>query len=1046
MTPSVDPQHEAMNSLSNRTHTMTKTQTRTAPTKTVLLKSIIAMLCALLGSTAMSAERQRSAEPVTFANKSMSLTIAPDGKVSLKRDGKVVSEPDSPGWSIYQWTAEGKKGKDGTRLMLDNMAKTGPNELLLWSSKGPFEVKVAITANDRYFKFELLHVSNDPKTGGLNKDWPGHRVEFNVETAPQNDGWQLNTLLLNFMSELPKGHFKVEDGSNFFWPYPHFAQTTDRPQPQGAVAMYGFVGDEEHDDILTDIWVSEPSLPRPNRANLKSWTRDDALAWLNRWVAEMDKPVRLLSSTAGGKPENLCKLADIAAKYGMNQIYLHNWEWQGDSLGLPHKDLFPNGVEDVVKWREYCRARGINFHLHGFGGVFMATDQKYGRMVVPDGLAKSARGTLVNDFAVGQQEILVKPDYDFYLSMKPGLPPIADPPWGYTACPPYMSNAALLRINKSLYAFDAKVTPDNLWKIKLGKHNASAAPSSAKAGDVVDFIVTGTASWFVPDPRSEMFQQIAEEYAAILNVFQADSGYDGSGWSNPLGNWQLKKLTQLVYERLDHPAPTASSSGVPMFANFEYYYRKAQRIFEGGRGGTMAFRPWDTALLASGMDDAHHGLNAGIWSKDMTVRGNHRGISVEDTEEVGIWDEAMKAFKLWSEMKPYMSDEQKALIDARKKRVDPPFMSDMFVASETPDQWLITRTRAMRRPGIDGIWKRMTERADVSPRQYLKADGVALNGLENPYVTQTPVVELHVMAGMSKGDSKNISLMPTSADMIINPEQVGGPKKVPRGAVSGPQALRYENGKLIVAYDNSKSSSNYYLWDRDTPLVGHWFYKSLSGGSKTLDMNNSRGIAITVNVPEGQSVERGVLAFATDGGFPRTYVVNLDFVGQRTFEIPHGEAVNNSAVWLSYDPLNPTSVIAASRYTSEFFRAYIAGLPPGKRTRVEIINIEAMKEDRNTGLIDPILMLNDAKAAVKGTIPYNHYLVYAGGAVAKVYSPNWKFVKDLPVTAEGDLNAVKGNNTFSVSAPQSPNARISSRIKVADAKNRITIQKPKAPR
>jgi hypothetical protein len=63
--------------------------------------------------------------------------------------------------------------------------------------------------------------------------------------------------------------------------------------------------------------------------------------------------------------------------------------------------------------------------------VFLATDKKYGRMVIPDGLARSARGTLVNDFEVGQTEILVKPDYDFYLSMRPGMPPIAEPTWHY---------------------------------------------------------------------------------------------------------------------------------------------------------------------------------------------------------------------------------------------------------------------------------------------------------------------------------------------------------------------------------------------------------------------------------------------------------------------------------------------------------------------------------------------------------------------------------------------------------------------------------------
>jgi hypothetical protein len=308
------------------------------------------------------------------------------------------------------------------------------------------------------------------------------------------------------------------------------------------------------------------------------------------------------------------------------------------------------------------------------------------------------------------------------------------------------------------------------------------------------------------------------------------------------------------------------------------------------------------------------------------------------------------------------------------------------------------------------------------------------------------VVELHVMAGMSKGDSKNISLMPKNADMIINPVDGRGPKKVKRSGVSGSQELGYENGKLIVSYDNSKSSTQYFLWDRNTPIVGHWLYKSLSGDSKPLDMSKSRGVAITVNVPEGQSVLGGVLAFTTDGGFPRTYVVNLDFVGQRTFEIPHGEAANNSAVWLSYNPLNPTALISASRYTSEYFRAYITGLPAGKKTRVEIVNIEAMNEDRTTGLIDPVLTLNDTKATVQGTIPYNHYLVYSGGASAKVYGPNWNFVKDLPVTAEGELKAVKGNNTFSVSSEKSSSTWLSSRIKVADTENRITIQKPKGAR
>ncbi|MHC4252316.1 MAG: hypothetical protein ACYS9X_24625 [Planctomycetota bacterium] len=102
-----------------------------------------------------------------------------------------------------------------------------------------------------------------------------------------------------------------------------------------------------------------------------------------------------------------------------------------------------------------------------------------------------------------------------------------------------------------------------------------------------------------------------------------------------------------------------------------------------------------------------------------------------------------------------------------------------------------------------------------------------------------------------------------------------------------------------------------------------------------------------------------------------------------------------------------------------------------------------MREDRDTGLIDPVLTLNGVRARVTGTTPYNSYLVYRGGAGAKVYDPNWNFVKDLPVSGPG-FEAVQGDNTFSVTSAKSPDAWLSSRIKVEDTANRITIRKPTA--
>ena len=940
----------------------------------------------------------------TFITANMALTIEPDGKMSLSRNGVLVSTTDSLGWSIYNFI-------DGTRVALDDVVRTGTNEFLLASVDGKYQVNVKITANDRYFKFELIRASNT-HGGELDDDWPGHRVEFDLKTNTQGDGWMLNTLLLNPMSELtgPLAN-SIRKGINFLWPYPHLAQTTDQPQPQGMIAVFGFVGDAEHDDILADIWVAEESLPRPNRDNLTSWTRADVDAWLDRGEGYFSTRLRHMSLSPRGNPANLYTAADIAYEGGLNQIGLHNADWQGNSQGDPNAALFPNGVSDVIAWREYCEARGIDIHLHGFGACVQADDPYYGKNNMHDGLARSARGTLVNSVAAGETTLIVQPDLDLYLGMKEGMLPFIQPtPWdgGYGKhFPPYYdTNTSRVKMGSQLLGYTATLTVDNLWQIELNAQSQSAY----NAGDSVEFMVMGKSGWFMPDPRTAFFEQLADEYSTILNHFQGNAVYDGEGWHRHLGHWGTRRFTQMVFEGLDHP-----SQGSRHFGNFDQYFKRIQNT--GGSSGNVPMRTWGPSALATSFDDVSHGIDDFAGGKDIIIRGDHSGIDVSNIANYGAWNYATAAMQQWSELNPLLTSEQVDLIRGANE--------DFFVATETAAQYQVTRTRAMRRPDIDCTWRRMTERPDIAPRQYFKADGVALMGLENPYVEQTPVVELHVMAGMSESSVQNTSLMPTDAGMIINP-------------VGAQQALGYESGKLIVSLDNSQSSANYYHWDRDTPPdVGYWTYESLSG-TEDLDMSESRGIAITVNVPEGQNVDGGALVFSLNGGFPRTYIVELDFVGQRTIEIPHGVAINNTAIWYQLNG-NPTGVISAGGYGEvDLFRLYIAGLPAGESTSVEVLDIVAMKEDHTQGLIDPVLTHNGESVTVNGTIPYNHYLIYPGGASAEVYGPNWNFVQNLTVSGSG-LTAVNGTNTFSVNAALSPNAHLSSRIKVQDLENVIFV-------
>jgi hypothetical protein len=492
--------------------------------RTFPFRYITILLCVLFSTATLAAERKLASEPVTISNKTMSLTIAPDGKVSLKRldKGKVVSNRKSKGWSIYNWwETEKKRGrivKDGSRYALDNMAMIGPNKLLLWSSKKHFEVKVAITPKARYFKFELLHVSNNPKTGGLDDDWPGHRVEFDIRTDPQKDKWKLNTIRLNPMSEL--GHrwnYFIENGIIFKWPYPQWAQTEDRPQPQGIVGVFGFTSDKEHDDILADIWVAEPSPPRPNRANLKSWTRKDVDAWVDECEKFYGTPLRTFNLSPIRKidhgrgwefaPDSLFPAADLAAAGGMNSIYLSQHHWQDHNIGKLKPAVFPKGREQGIAWRKHCDSLGIRLQFHGFSHLIRKPDPNYGWGVVHQDLARSARGALLQDVPAEAQglTILVEPDLDYHLGMKKGMLPFYDinklpKPRDYNGglggtFPPYYEGlASLISLNKNLYKYTVSLTPDNKWKIVLGKGRWGRVSKTPlvdhKKGDTVEFILT----------------------------------------------------------------------------------------------------------------------------------------------------------------------------------------------------------------------------------------------------------------------------------------------------------------------------------------------------------------------------------------------------------------------------------------------------------------------------------------------------------------------------------------------------------------------------
>ena len=924
---------------------------------------------------------------VTFSNSLVSLTIDTNGTVTsvIRSDTGAQMNNNSKGWYVY-------RGQDKTSIPLNRMAALNASQLMLWSGDGRYGVIVAVTNNSRYLKVALVNVSNNPQTGRLDGNWPGYSVAFSVTTSSSGDGWTLNTVPLDYMVDLNvfAGHTSSQTSNPLvFWPYAQYSQTnasvypngqtTNNPQPMGAAAIFPSKNSAQYDDILLDIWVGEPSTPRPNRANQTSWTRTDAAAWLDRYERDLPPSRAVMFS-----PNNLSELyqvADIMFTNNLNSLYLFHSYWQGSNPAIDgiNPTLFPNGSADLTALNQYCAQRGISLWFHGNSGYVNPRDPLYGEMsptgLSPD-LARCATGTLLTDFTGTSTSFHVQPD--------PGCQPFtAPPPWGdYSSLyPPYYPGdfSSYISISNDLYsAYSVQVISPTDWLVTnlTRKVVNTQWAQNHQAGSRADFLPNYGGGAFIPDSRSPLLATQARTFAALLNREQIPyANYDGQDINEDLGYWGPRRFSQCLYESLDHPVHASQAAMTAPFGHFEYLFNRIQK-HEGGKGfvleisqigGLAPLRLWDPSFMATQLDEDQwaFGCAAG-YAPNFMIFGYHIGTDLNTIKNHGQWSQVVSNLNLWQAVAPYLSTSQMAILRA--------FATDFYVPSQTSNQWQITPTRAMLRDGMDSPWQLMVERGPISPHQFNKANGTTLSPLNNPYPAQTPQIEFLVLPGMSATNANNVSLMTTSP----------------------------------LFFTSANTGYN-------------WSYSALGHGS-TLNMSGSRGIAVTLTGDNSGAV----LVFNIGN---RDYAVTVNFSGQQTIEIPNGEVVwyrSNTGYGLSKSGTTDTFDYASV----STFKLFLGYVPAGVTPNIQVNAIKTMQEDQTTGLVNPVLTLNGNSARVVGTIPYNNYLTFSGGASAQVYDANWNYKNSLAVTG-AILSAVNGANTFSVAATNSPNAWMATRVKVS---------------
>ena len=946
---------------------------------------------------------------VTFSSTMTSMTFGTNGSIAsvVRLDTGEQKSYNSKGWYIYH-------AQDKTSIALNHIVALNANQMKLWSDDGKYSITVAITGSGRYMKLALVHVSNNSQTGDIDSNWPGYSVAFGITTTrysgQTNDGWTLNTVPLDPMVNLNVNWAWETANPMVYWPYVQYSQTSVNPQPMGAVAIFPSTSAALHDDILLDIWSGEPTTPRPNRANQPSWTRTDAAAWLDRFSRELP-PTRMLMFCPNNLSE-LSQVADLMFAAGLNSLYLFMQYWQGTSPSIDgiNTSVFPNGLADLLVYKQYCDQRGICLYFHANSGGVQMDDPDYGEMnpagISPD-ISRNATGTLLNDISTASTSFDVQPDPDCQ-------PFVAPPPWGeYLAYyPPYYPGffSSFACINNDLFSsYAVQVISPTQWHISglSRKVVNSQWVQSHPAGSRVDFLNVPYGYWFIPDSRSALLVTQAQRYATLMNqVHMGMVDYDSGEVHNDLGYWGLRRFSQSLVEALDHPVHAQGSGGYAPWGNFEYQFNKIQQhdgtlgfeIETSEIGGLAPLRLSDPSLMATNLDEDHwaFGCAAG-YSPNFLIFGYHIGLDLNTIANHGQWSQAVSNLQVWQALQPCLSASQLTVLKT--------FASDFYVPAQTGTQWRVTPTRAMLREGCDSPWQLMTEWGPLSPHQFHKV-GEALSPLNNPYAAQTPQIETLVLPSMSATNGQNRSLMPVSSSNIVHP-------------ATDTQPLSFSGGVLSLSATNSSASDQYFT--ASTGNQSYWNYSALGQGS-VLNMSQSRGIAFTVTGDNSGAV----LVFDIGN---RDYAITLNFSGQRTVEIPNGEAELYRAK--TGFGCAASGIIGTFNYSSvSQFQLFLGYIPAGKAANVQVSAIQAMQEDQAAGLVNPTLTLNGNSVTVSGSIPYNCYLTYSGGATAQVYDQNWHSVSSLPVTGS-TLTAISGSNAFTVTAVASPNAWLATRVKVS---------------
>lgn len=977
--------------------------------------------------------RDGSTQDVELKTEAFTLMFDRDGRpVRLLTPGqaenKLLDRLPSQGFVATFTNSDGKVESRLNRVMRQGRWLLAANEQIV----AIFEVE----ETSRYATLDLRQVveRNGSRVSAL---------KFELNCEKHFKAWPLDA-----MTEMRK--HGVRSSANWDWLWDR-----NDNNPLGKVAISAPQDELDEDDILLKLWVNE-GLPHPNVDY--QWTERSAKNWLANWQQKfVDQSTMVIQPSDEAE---LYELASLASDLDVKRIYLHTDVWRGEywprerSFLNVNRRVFGKGQASLAEFAKHLRGKEIGIALHMVSGAIAYDDPDYAGNTLDPQLASFAEGELASELRANAKSIVIRLDQNRPLPKIVGrhdVGPNSYPSWMDINCFQIGDDVIVARQHKK--RSDGLVELTQISRLSRGVGNRNKALPEYPRKTRVRGLLRPYGQVFTANVDSSLLDKIAQRYAGFCNRNHINHLECDALEIHQSKPWGPSKFAWKIYENIDHPCTSNTSSGKPLPFHIEYWFNSSKRVRQNRPQGGVAGGDGISILL-----DSEDRVATGPYGRHVkpTIAFTKGGQSVNLIRPVpmfGVSKTLLKAHGLSEQTIDYFQ-HWKTLLSANGSSPNKsPAHSDVYMLNQRmlsnhpamdcllrpvgKDAELKLQPFDVMRPADSQIkWSWGQEFGPLVPRTYFKS-GDRGKVLNNPFRKQEPEVLLRIMPSFSPHDlavaieqTAKPSETPDAkipADKITEQYRTGVEGQQTKGQQKQGQQKRNPDQRSSSVGENVASSDGFNLMPANARSVSRipeqtlelsdgrhilsaanmtnttQYFLDRTSWPVNLNLANSRALEITVTGDNSGAV----LVVTLGRNDKRDYVVPVDFKGRRAFLIPSGEVAWSDTNWGWRK--------SARHFDYQNVRMVEVGfgtMPPKCESSITIESIRAVQEKR-VEISDVKVRLGSGSLTIQGPLQTGNYVWFTGGNNAIVFDSNWHKLRDVPVSKVNFL-ATSGEQEVSI--------------------------------